>query len=94
MRILLADDHPLFADALRALIERGLPGNTLTVVPDLPQAHRALADEPPYDLAILDLNMPGAEGFAGIEQTLAKFPQVPIVVISGAATAAEVQRAI
>jgi two-component system, NarL family, nitrate/nitrite response regulator NarL len=94
MRILLADDHPLFVEALQALIERSLPGHSLTVVSDLPQAHRALATAPRYDLAILDLHMPGANGFAGIERTLAQFPQTPLVVISGDATPAEVQRAL
>jgi DNA-binding NarL/FixJ family response regulator len=94
LRILLADDHPLFAEALQALIERSLPGNSLTVVPDLPQAHKALAGTPRYDLAILDLHMPGADGFQGIERTLAQFPHTPLVVISGDATPAEVQRAL
>jgi two-component system nitrate/nitrite response regulator NarL len=38
--------------------------------------------------------MPGGSGFEGIERTLAQFPQTPLVVISGDATAAEVQRAV
>ena len=94
MRILLADDHPLFADALRALIERSLPASTLTVVTDLDAAHRALAENEPYDLAILDLHMPGANGFDGIERVRARFPQTPLAVISGAATPADVSRAL
>jgi two-component system nitrate/nitrite response regulator NarL len=94
MRILLADDHPLFADALRALVERSIPATTLTVVTDLDAAHRALAEGEPYDLAILDLHMPGANGFDGIERVRTHFPQTPIAVISGAATPAEVARAL
>jgi two-component system, NarL family, nitrate/nitrite response regulator NarL len=94
MRILLADDHPLFAEALQTLIERSLPGTSLTVVADLIAAHRALKTAPHFDLAILDLHMPGGSGFEGIERTLAQFPQTPLVVISGDATAAEVRRAI
>jgi two-component system, NarL family, nitrate/nitrite response regulator NarL len=94
MRILLADDHPLFAEALQTLIERSMPASVLTVVPDLTAAHRALASDDTYDLAVLDLHMPGANGFEGIEQTLARFPKTPLVVISGAATTADVSRAI
>jgi DNA-binding NarL/FixJ family response regulator len=94
MRILLADDHPLFADALRALIERSLPASTLTVVTDLDAALHALAENEPYDLAILDLHMPGANGFDGIERVLTRFPKTPLAVISGAATPAEVSRAL
>lgn len=93
MRLLLADDHPLFADALRALIERSFPGAELTVVQDVAAAHQAL-DGGHYDLAILDLHMPGANGFDGIARTRERFPQAPVVVISGAASAADVARAI
>ena len=93
MRILLADDHPLFADALRVLIERSLPASELTVVLDLEAAHRALSDGD-YDLAILDLNMPGANGFDGIERTRERFPGTPLAVISGTATPADVSRAL
>ena len=94
MRILLADDHPLFADALRVLIERNLPASALTVVPDLDAAVRALAAGTPYDLAILDLHMPGANGFEGIERIRARSPDMPFAVISGAATPADVSRAL
>jgi DNA-binding NarL/FixJ family response regulator len=94
MRILLADDHPLFAEALQTLIQRSISASTLTVVLDLEAAHRALAGARRFDLAILDLHMPGTKGFEGIERTLARFPQTPLVVISGSATAAEVRRAL
>jgi len=94
MRILLADDHPLFAEALETLIHRIIPSTALTVVSDLDSAHRALAGGKRFDLAILDLHMPGAKGFEGVERTLARFPETPVAVISGAASAAEVRRSI
>ena len=94
MRILLADDHPLFAEALQTLIQRSIPSTTLTVVSDLDAAHRALAGAKRYDLAILDLHMPGTKGFDGVERTLARFPETPLAVISGAASAAEVRRSL
>jgi DNA-binding NarL/FixJ family response regulator len=94
MRILLADDHPLFAEALKTLIERSLPDSRLTIAQDLATAHRALSSSERFDLAILDLYMPGAEGFAGIESTLARFPDIPLIVISGVATPTEVARSL
>lgn len=63
------------------------------MVPDLDAAHRALA-EGRFDLAILDLHMPGTNGFDGVRRTLERFPETPLAVISGAATADEVRRAI
>jgi two-component system, NarL family, nitrate/nitrite response regulator NarL len=94
MRILLADDHPLYADALRTLVERTIPAADLTVVGDLQAADRALAATGPYDLAILDLQMPGGSGTAGIERLLSRYPETPLVVISGAAAAGEISRLI
>jgi len=94
MRILLADDHPLFAEALQTLIERAIPASTLTVVGDLDGTQRALDAPPRFDLAILDLHMPGSDGLAGIESILRGFPETPLMVISGSATPQEVARAI
>jgi DNA-binding NarL/FixJ family response regulator len=92
MRILIADDHPLFTEALQILIKRQIPESSLTIVADLDAAHRALAAADDYDLAILDLYMPGGQGVSGVEQTLSRFPGLKLVVISGAATPAEVSR--
>ena len=83
MHILLADDHPLFAEALQSLFERNIPTSCVTVVADLAAAHRALAGGETFDLAILDLNMPGVAGLDGIRLTLERFPKVPVVVVSG-----------
>ena len=94
MQILLADDHPLFAEALQNLIERNIPGSKLTLAGDLEAAHRELAKPGRFDLAIMDLHMPGANGFEGIERTLKFFPDTPVLVISGMASATDVARAI
>ena len=94
MHILLADDHPLFAEALRRLIKRSMPASSLTTARDLEGAHRALSSAERFDLIILDLQMPDVEGFDGVERTVTLFPTIPLVVISGAATAANVARAI
>jgi two-component system nitrate/nitrite response regulator NarL len=94
MRILLADDHPLYADAFQTLVERTIPGARLTVVGDLQAADRELAAAEPYELAILDVQMPGGNGTAGIERMLSRYPTTPLLVISGAAAPAEVLRLI
>lgn len=94
MRILLADDHPLFAEALQVLIERILPASTLMVVGDFAAARQALATSPAIDLAILDLHMPGGQGIEGLTRIVKEFPRTPILVISGSASPADVTRAL
>jgi len=90
MRILLADDHPLFVEALQVLIERSIPASIMVVVGDLDATHRALATPPGFDLAVLDLHMPGGHGIEGVERTLKRFPTTPILVMSGNAGHADV----
>jgi DNA-binding NarL/FixJ family response regulator len=94
LRILLADDHPLFAEALQVLIERNMPASTMTVVGDFDAARKALGGAPSFDLAILDLHMPGGGGIDGLARVIKEFPQTPVLVISGSASQADVGRAL
>lgn len=85
MRILLADDHALFADALVSYIERAQPFAEVTAVHDLAQARAALstADPAAFDLALIDWHMPGVEGPEVFRDLLHDFPTVKFVLISG-----------
>jgi DNA-binding NarL/FixJ family response regulator len=94
MRILLADDHTLFAEAFKTLIERDSAGTTVEIQPDLAGAHAALAAGPSYDLVLLDLTMPGMDGGAGVARTLRAFPGSRVVVISGTADPADARAAL
>src|SRR5690606_38791149 len=42
-----------------------------------------LAGPKPFDLALLDLNMPGVSGFEGLLQLRTRHPRWPVVVVSG-----------
>lgn len=80
--LLIADDHPLFREALRGVVARVLPGYALREA-DSAQALYALAEaEPDADLLLLDLNMPGAHGFSVLVHLRAQHPQLPVVVVS------------
>ena len=80
--IIVADDHPLFREALRHALGRAVPDATVV------EAHTvaALLDEaerhPEADLLLLDLNMPGANGFSALVQMRAHHPSLPVVIIS------------
>src|SRR5262245_11706767 len=81
--IIIADDHPLFREALKLAIAQALPTATSVEVDSADSLLAALNEHPDTDLLLLDLNMPGAHGFSGLIQTRAHFPAVPVIVVSG-----------
>ncbi|QQA44717.1 response regulator transcription factor [Pelagovum pacificum] len=86
MRVLIADDHDLLRDTLVMYLEAQGDIQAVTV-PDLPAAHRTIeADDLPFDLVLLDLNMPGMNGLDGLSRTLALKGGQRVALLSGEAT--------
>ncbi len=81
-RILVADDHPMFRDAMCLVIVRIFPEANIVEAGTLAAATAELEREARTDLVLLDLNMPGMQGFAGLIYLCAQFPGVPIAIIS------------
>lgn len=94
MRILIADDHPLFRDALRAILLRAHPQAELTEVGDVGGLYAAAESQLDADLLLLDLNMPGAHGFSALIHLRALFPALPIVIVSARTEALTIRRAL
>ena len=82
--VLIADDHPLFRQALALAVARALPGARIVEAGTLAAAARAAMTADDLRLILLDLKMPGAVGYSGIALLHAERPQVPILVISSA----------
>lgn len=84
MKVLIADDHELVRDTLRAFIEQE-PGLSVTVAADFDAAADLINSEGPFDLVLLDYNMPGMQGL----QSLAKARELnfnnPVAILSGTA---------
>jgi DNA-binding NarL/FixJ family response regulator len=83
LRILIADDHRLFGELLAALLADVAPNAHVENVPSFSRALAVVDARPPFDLILLDLNMPGMLGLTGLEQILAKCPGVPVAIVSG-----------
>jgi len=81
-RIVIADDHPLYRDALATMFARVDDIDAVASVETLPAALEALAAAD-VALALLDLNMPGMHGVAGIMTVRERFPGTRVAVISG-----------
>lgn len=61
---------------------------------DCAQALRAVESDSEISLMLLDLNMPGRDGFAALETLSQRYPALPIVVLSGSESCADMQRAL
>lgn len=83
-QLLIADDHPLFRDALTMALRTGeLADSRIELASTLDETRALLHARKDYDLLLLDLRMPGSEGYFGLVQIRKEFPDVPLVVISG-----------
>lgn len=93
--ILIADDHPLFRQALALAVSAAAPGAQVIEAGTLAAAAKAASEAQDLRLITLDLKMPGAIGYSGIALLHAERPEVPILVVSSAegANAADEARA-
>jgi len=83
MRFLVADDHELVRKGLIMAL-RELEGDAdIDGVGDAQQTLGAVCDGQVYDLILLDLFMPGADGFELLRQVCDSRPDTPVVVLSG-----------
>lgn len=92
--ILVADDHPLFREALRHALARAVPDATVVEADSVAALLEAAAAHPDADLLLLDLNMPGAQGFSALVQMRAHHPSLPVVIISANENPPVIRRAI
>src|ERR687885_3014038 len=77
-KLLMADDHHLILDALGAIMKREF--DVLAV--DTSQAFIAAIEEFKPDIAVLDVGLPGVDGFSTARTVLERYPNLPIVFLS------------
>lgn len=82
MKIILADDHVLFRDGFALLFQQLESGAAVLQAGDLDQVMELAARHADADLVLLDLNMPGMNGLAGIGRIRGAYPQLPVIVLS------------
>ncbi len=81
-KILIADDHPLFREAITSVIESGFAGSEVLETADLDSALALTREHDDLDLILLDLNMPGMHGLNGLISLRNEAPTIPVVIVS------------
>ena len=81
-KILIADDHPLFREAIHNVISDGFQGTEVMETADLDSALALTQAHDDLDLILLDLNMPGMHGLNGLITLRNEAPTTPVVIVS------------
>ena len=81
IRILIADDHLVVREGLLMILSME---EDLEVVGEAPDGETAvrLVEELSPDVVLMDLRMPGMDGLQAIEQILARWPEMAIVILT------------
>ncbi len=92
-RFLIVDDHPLVRDALRSVLESNIPDIAFEEAGNFNDA-LDLVSKMDFDLILLDLKLPGAEGLSALVALRSHTPSTPIVVVSHIEDSETVQSAL
>jgi DNA-binding NarL/FixJ family response regulator len=92
--VVIADDHPLFRGALRQAIATLMPQARILEASGMDELKTGLASEKGADLILLDLTMPGVQGFSGLMHLRAQHPEIPVVIVSANEDPVVIRRAI
>ncbi len=82
MLILVADDHPLFRNAVIQVLRENFQDAQVLDASSAATLRSALQAYPQTELVLLDLAMPGARGFSALLHVRGEHPDIPVVVIS------------
>lgn len=80
--IIIADDHPLFRNALKQALQTSMSDSEFIEASSISELETVLSENATPDLLLMDLHMPGANGFVGLTHIVQQYPQLPIVMIS------------
>jgi len=82
-RVLVIDDHPLFREALSTAVVLAFPESSCLEAASIVEALDMLDKYDGFDIALVDLKIPGVSGFDGLVQLRTKYPSLPILIVSG-----------
>jgi DNA-binding NarL/FixJ family response regulator len=93
-RVMIVDDHPLYRAALRGAVAGACPDGQFHEADSVGAMLERLEHDPATDLLLLDLNLPGAQGFSALAYVRGSYPQLPVIIVSAMDDAATIQQAL
>jgi DNA-binding NarL/FixJ family response regulator len=82
MKVLVVDDHPLVRDALRGHLQTLEVGAEVLEARSGTEALQLVDRHPDLDLLLLDLSLPGMNGFSTLTVVRERHPEIPVAVLS------------
>ncbi len=93
LRVLLADDHALFREGMKHILLGLDDGVEVFDAANYTEARAAVQEQAPFDMALVDLGMPGLDDFSGLRKLCEEIGDVPVVVVSAMEGGNEIRRA-
>jgi DNA-binding NarL/FixJ family response regulator len=93
-RLVIADDHPLFRNALRQAVASVVSSAVVDEAGSFEDLTALLEKDAEVDLILLDLTMPGISGFSGLIYLRAQYPAIPVVIVSASDDGATIRRSL
>jgi DNA-binding NarL/FixJ family response regulator len=93
-RLVIADDHPLFRNALRQAVAGVVTSAQIDEAGSFEDLTVRLEHDSDVDLILLDLTMPGISGFSGLIYLRAQYPAIPVVIVSASDDIATIRQSL
>ena len=81
LKVLVVDDFPLFRRGVRDLVSEGFKDAKIGEAADAYEMLKLLRLKP-WDVAILDISLPGMNGLDALKQVKQEFPNLPVLILS------------
>ena len=94
IKVAIVDDHQLFREGLVYILKSLEQGVTILQTANYDGALNVMDEHPDLDMVLLDLRMPGLDGYSLLETARISYPKLPIAVLSASRDRKEIQRAI
>ncbi|HEX6728006.1 MAG TPA: response regulator transcription factor [Nitrospira sp.] len=81
LKVLVVDDSPLFRRGVKDLVNEGFHGAKIGEAGNAFEMLELLKQKS-WDIAVLDISMPGMNGLDALKQAKQEFPKLPVLILS------------